>query len=98
MKKLGERVRPAGSKDIRAAAAKRRQAAAEVEDPKRAQWISALEEERRGYQSRGLTDRVKQVDDQLAIARRGSTPTHVDESVEAPSDEDVPSEPDTSDE
>lgn len=100
MKKPGSRIHSEGSKDIRVAAAKRQEAAAEVEDPKRAQWILALEKERRGYQSRGLTDRVKQVDEQLAIARgkKTSSPVEdiVDEPVEALSDEDVPSEPDPS--
>ena len=36
---------------------------------KRAAWIAALEEERRGYEVRGLTDRASQVDAQIKAAQ-----------------------------
>ena len=48
-------------------------------EEQRADWVRALEEERRGYAARGLSDRVKQVDKQLAKfkaapqGRRGQT-------------------------
>ncbi len=36
---------------------------------KRAEWVAALEEERRGYEVTGRTDRVAQVDEQIKIAQ-----------------------------
>lgn len=36
---------------------------------KRAAWIAALEEEKRGYEVRGLTDRASQVDAQIKAAQ-----------------------------
>lgn len=36
---------------------------------KRAAWIAALEEEKRGYEVRGLTDRASQVDEQIKAAQ-----------------------------
>lgn len=35
----------------------------------RAAWVAALEEERRGYEVRGLSDRVAQVDAQIKAAK-----------------------------
>ncbi len=36
---------------------------------KRAAWIAALEEERRGYEVTGRADRVAQVDEQIKAAQ-----------------------------
>lgn len=36
---------------------------------KRAAWIAALEDEKRGYEVRGLTDRASQVDAQIKAAQ-----------------------------
>lgn len=36
---------------------------------KRAAWVAALEEEKRGYEVRGLTDRASQVDEQIKAAQ-----------------------------
>lgn len=56
---------PALSDDAQRAAAKR---AAALESPdQNEKWIAALLEERRGYVTRGLDDRVKQVDEQLKL-------------------------------
>jgi hypothetical protein len=51
--------------------AEKDQAPAQAQTPdlaaeRRAAYAEALKEERRGYEVRGLTDRVKQVDAQLA--------------------------------
>ena len=35
---------------------------------RRSDYVRALQEERRGYEQRGLTDRVKQVDDAIKAA------------------------------
>lgn len=54
---------PAVSEDQQRAAEKR---AAALESPdQNDRWIAALLEERRGYVTRGLKDRVAQVDEQL---------------------------------
>lgn len=37
---------------------------------RRAERVAALEEERKGYVARGLDDRVAQVDEQIALARK----------------------------
>lgn len=54
------------SSDHRAAAAKRAAAAAGT-DPRTVNEIAGLLEERKGYVTRGLDDRVAQVDEQLAL-------------------------------
>lgn len=35
----------------------------------RGEWVAALEEEKRGYEVRGLKDRAKQVDDAIKAAK-----------------------------
>ena len=44
-------------------------------DEEKARHIASLVNERRGYEMRGLTDRVRAVDDQLrALGEKASTP------------------------
>jgi hypothetical protein len=52
-------------------AARKRSAAASGDspvDPKTKQWLDALAAERAGYERRGLTDRIAQVDEQIKRA------------------------------
>ena len=65
-----EKAMPEVPADVQRAAEKRAEAAKGPQDTEAARMIAALQIERRGYQQRGLTDRVAQVDSSIAAWKK----------------------------